>query len=490
MRKIKYILGLVLPLIFVMGCADLETENLNNADVKRVLEDPNEFLGLVRAQYNTAWHNTQHYNSAPAQPATTMADSYTSSWGNFGMRDMSSEPRKALDNTQTYNYAVVFERAYENNYSIIGSMNDILRIYKDDPTVISRDANDNDVTEQVKSEALFLVGMSYGNIGLIYDKAVFVDENIALADVVVEFSTAAEIVDFAIQKFDDAIAAANRAPDFSVNGFNGLSITKTEFIELIRTLQAKYKTYVSRSSVENDANDWATILNYVNAGIKQDFAPIGDGNTWWDGYKYYGTEEGWSRVDMRVVNMLDPAQPSRFPEDGSHPLPESVTGDNRLFSDMQYLVDIPFRANRGLYHYSHYHYIRYGYHYPNATGDMPHTLLSENDLIRAEALIRTGGDKATAASLINNTRVTRGGLTAVSAADTDAVLLQAVMHERYIELFATMGGIAYYDRRRSPDDTGSFAPYTGLQPGTAKEFPIPAKELGLLNEEIYTFGGQ
>lgn len=487
MKKNKIIFSLLF--LVTIGCADLDTQNLNRADIERVLANPDDYVGVVEGQYNVLWHATQHWSSANGLAFGTVADAVTSSWGNFGMNDMSSEPRVAINNQQTYSYAYVIESSYEDNYSVIGAVNDVLRLMDADPEIVVMQEL-VDVTIKTKAQALYLQGVAYANLALTYDKAKFVDETVDLADVAaLDFSAYGDLMTSALSKLELAITTANSAPDFTVTGYNGITISRDDFVRLMRTLQAKFMIYVARTEAENTATNWSDVLSKANAGITSDFAPIGDANSWWDAYKYYGTEEGWGRVDMRVINAMDPSQPSRFPTDNSHPLPPA-SGDNRLDSDMTYFTSIPFRANRGLYHYSHYQHSRYDYHYSSGgSGAMPHTTVAESDLIKAEALVRTSGDKDLAAALINNTRVTRGGLSAVNGTDSDAVLLTAILHERYVELFVTMGGIPFYDRRRTADDDGSFKPYSGLQPLSFRQMPIPAKELNILGEEVYTFGG-
>ena len=486
MKNNKIIFGLLF--LVTIGCADLDTQNLNRADIERVLANPDDYVGVVEGQYNVLWHATQHWTSANALTFGTVADSHTSSWGNFGMKDMSSEPRTAIDNQQTYTYAYVIESSYEDNYAVIGAVNDVLRLMDADPDIVVLQEG-VDVTIKTKAQALYLQGVAYGNLALTYDKAKFVDENVDLADVAgMAYSPYGDLMTSALSKLELAITTANSAPDFTVTGYNGITISRDDYVRLMRTLQAKFMIYVARTDAENSATNWADVLTKANAGITSDFAPIGDGSSWWDAYKYYGTEGGWARVDMRVINAMDPSQPSRFPTDNSHPLPPA-SGDNRLTSDMTYNTGIPFRANRGLYHYSHYDYSRYDYHYPGATGDMPHTTVVESDLIKAEALVRTAGDKNLVATLINNTRDSRGGLTPMTGADSDTDLLNAILHERYVELYSNMGGIPFYDRRRSVDDDGGFRPYSGLQALTFRQMPIPAKELNILGEDIYTFGG-
>ena len=114
------------------------------------------------------------------------------------------------------------------------------------------------------------------------------------------------------------------------------------------------------------------------------------------------------------------------------------------------------------------------------TGPVPYMLAAESDLIRAEALIRSGGNLATAAALINNTRVGRGNLTPATAADGAAGLLSMISYERDVELVNTSGTTLYW--RRAVTDQP-------MQTGTACQLPIPAKELETLSLPIYTFGG-
>ena len=108
-------------------------------------------------------------------------------------------------------------------------------------------------------------------------------------------------------------------------------------------------------------------------------------------------------------------------------------------------------------------------------------LAAENDLLWAEALIRTGASGA--AALINHTRVgpdrlgrPRGGLP--PATDADPNLLQELQYEQDVELPGS-NTAPYYNQRRIDK----------LEPLTPHEMPVPAKELGVLKLALYTCGG-
>jgi hypothetical protein len=155
-----------------------------------------------------------------------------------------------------------------------------------------------------------------------------------------------------------------------------------------------------------------------------------------------------------------------------------------------------FPPARGSYHQSNLQHIRYqnlayrGEDLPTAdgTGQDPMYTSQMNDLLWAEGLIRSGGSAAQAATLINNSRVGRGGLPALTGAETQGELLAALQYEQEIE-FMGQGPTPFFNRRRI--DGFTFSSRTGLndQTGTPRHMPVPAKEMDVLLRSSYTFGG-
>jgi hypothetical protein len=169
----------------------------------------------------------------------------------------------------------------------------------------------------------------------------------------------------------------------------------------------------------------------------------------------------------------------------------------------------PFRPERGRYHFSGYvPLMDRGY---MSSWDGPVVWLSafEMDMLVAEAHIRLN-QPLSAVPLINATREIHGGLAPVTGAgpvpyddaptnarctprvlqtggSTDYAngtwgcgdLFEAMKYEKRMETWSTDMGIAYYDDRGWGD----------LVPGTYTQFPIPAVELMILLEDIYSFGG-
>jgi hypothetical protein len=256
-------------------------------------------------------------------------------------------------------------------------------------------------------------------------------------------------------------------------------------------MAARIVAYTPRNATENAAVDWNKVLQYASHGISSgtpfDFAVVEDNGTiWWDGYKAYGNYGPWLRVSMRVMHEMNPNLPERYTSCSS--IPEDAAGftDDRYATDFTYIGTLPFACARGAWHFSNWEHSRYGeksakgdvsWYSGTFTGVAPMVLAAENDLLWAEALVRTGGDLSVAADLVNKTRVGRGGLSPV-AADANAIM-DAIHYEQDVELLTTGGGLQWFNRRR----------IDGLQTGTPRHLPIPAKELEIDELQIYTFGG-
>jgi YD repeat-containing protein len=266
------------------------------------------------------------------------------------------------------------------------------------------------------------------------------------------------------------------------------ALTSSRINRIANTMAAMTLAYHPRNPAQAATVNWAKVAAYADKGIGTgsggapfDVVVQEDGNQWWSYLASYGDVDDWIRTDHRVINRMNPAVPPKF--NGSDP-PEGTSLDARFTSDYEYVPPPIGDPGRGVYMQSDWYHKRYAFTNANATGaftgNVPYLLAAESDLIRAEALIRSGGDLTIAAALINNTRVGRGNLTPATAADGATTLLNYISYERDIEITNTSGTTLYW--RRAVTDQP-------LQAGTACQLPIPAKELETLGLPIYTFGG-
>lgn len=507
------------------GCSgDLDVENANAPDAARAFSDP-ATIGAVAGGTLRTWLITrQEYSSGML--LNSMADGYTASWNNFNLRYYTSEGnecpvRCGWANVLTSAQYIQLETFWYGYYSALSSANDALTAIRTNGVVITNAAT----TKMIETISVMMQGIVFANIALNYDQGFIVTEETDLSDpLALPLHTAAEVQTAAMEKLSEAHALA-LANEFTTNSnwtglAQGTAYTNVQIAKLIRTMQAELIGHFPRNAAQNAAvstAQWGQVAQYAAQGVSAspgyDFGFFQDLTVWYDGTRNWGNDITTMRVDTRLAAVItagaDPAKVhvTPWPSPNGNPPPDaydhrvgngswgpeddfngggSLAEDAGAGTDFAFAGRNPYPAARGLYHYSNLGHIRYSYlAYPgyglpdeDGTGFAPVYTQTFNDLLWAEGLIRGGGSKATAAQLINKTRVDRGGLEPLSGGESDATLLAALQYEQDIELLG-IGATIYYNHRRIDK----------LAAMTPRQMPIPAKELGLLAAELYSFGG-
>lgn len=486
-----------LALVVSTGCADLDVENLNAPDRERALSTPSDIETLISGAYLSVWRGSHEWTPGPA--LSVMGDEHSASWGNFMMKDASQEPRAAINNDPSYSYAYVMEDPWNFNYGALSAVRDGLIAIE---SGIEIGANGED-TERAIAFGRFVQGLALGHLALLYDQAFIVDETTDLESATLQGY--GEIMAAAISKLEMAISAS-QANSFDVppSWMAQVGMSNTELAQLAHSYIARFMTQVGRNASERAAVNWASVISHLDAGITEDYIPIGDGDIWWDVTKSYGgTRPGWARIDLRLLGPSD--QSGAFQDwlatvAGNRQPFDIDTDDRRITGGapdadglyFMYEGDSPFRPERGTYHFSPYGDSRWKpYNNNQFKGEMDEMTMVELELIRAEALYNLG-QKDAALAIVNSTRVANGQLPEATldgdqsarcvprtASGACGDLWEAIKYEKRIEIFHTGMGIHFFDDRGWGD----------LVEGTAIHFPVPGKELLVLLQEIYTFGG-
>jgi len=487
------------------ACGNLDVVNPNEPDAKRALSDPGGVQSIAGGTFRS-WFNT-HQGMDAAGPLTTMANSYTASWNNFNMRLYSDTARTNWKNDPAEAARTSIEHNWYGYYSALSSANDVLTAIRKNNLLINTPAN----TKMVETVAEMMQGMTMGELSLNYDSAFVVDEASDLT--ALKFAGHQAVRDAAVAKLEAAAALAD-ANVFSTPAAwtNGTSYDNTQIARLARTYAARVIAYQARNSAENNQADWAKVASLASKGISTggafDFDFTGDGgNLYYDELKAWSNDLTTERVDTRVAHLLDPAtQQDPWPNPNGNPQPNSPDarlgdGSYGTAGDVTAWGTVPKTGNagtdfawsgypifipaRGQYHQSNITHIRYDYASfsdPAGTGGgfgtVPVITATENDLLWAEGLLRSGGSLVTAANLINNTRVNRGNLLPALPSDLTPGLLTKLQYEQDVELMG-LGDAVFFNRRR----------VDGLKPLTPHQMPVPAKELQVLRKPLYTFGG-
>ncbi len=518
-------LAAVLAAALATGGCNLDVGNPNDPDAPRAFADPAGLEQLMSGAIQT-WVATR--GNYFMMPLTAQADNYTASWNNAAIRFYTSvgsdcPSRCGWTNSSTAPEAAggpTVESAWYGYHTVLSSSTDVLRGIANGVCFDADCAVDNTLTSRNTAIAKMLQGMALAGIALLYDQGFAVDENTDLSNpLAIPFNTRVEVRDFALQKFEEAWTEAGAATWLTGDDWMGVDggklYTNQQIRQLIRTMQAELVALWPRNGAENTAANWAQVATYASQGISSGTPfdweyniDLNSAECGLDCVKTWGNSIGTMRVDTRVAALIttnhvdpwpDPAgnpcpttSPDRRVGDGSWGPSDDFNGYATAAATVNAGTDfacsgvVIFPPARGQYHQSNLQHVRYnhlaytGERLPqfDGSGQDPFYTRQMNDLLWAEGLIRSGGNLTQAAQFINNSRVGRGGLPALTGAETPAQLLTALQYEQEIE-FMGQGPTPFFNRRR----------IDGLILGTPRHMPVPAKELDVLVRQIYTFGG-
>ena len=505
MRRLKLSLTLG-SLLAASACQDLAVTNPNEPDRERATQQPASAESFVSSSFRTFWPVAGH-DDYPSWAVSTMAREITSGFADFGQLELSAEPRAAWNNSPVNARNDVTEEPWYDLYATISSVNDAL-IAIDSGLVIG------DATRTARTRAVgkFMQGLSHGYLGLYFDKAFVVDEKLAVDTVTTfEFQPYAAVTRAAIAQIDTAITIA-QANNFSLPEDSWLfqAMTRDQFVRLANSYAARLMVYSARTRAERAAVNWAEVIRRIDAGIQTDFAPVAQQDILWDDWKRLiarvrtGPPSDFGRPAYWVLGPADSSQ--GFVNYVNTPLETRVafqirTKDRRIQGAggpttpgryVGYNANNIFQVARGSYRFSHYYFLRYGTGTSWQTGPQAAMTIAEMDLLKAEALIRLNR-AAEAVPLINKTRVANGQLSPVTIAgpvdEPGCVprklngqcgsLWDALRYEKGIELLGMDGVTAFFDARG----------WQTLPANTLLHFPVPGRELGTIQLELYTFGG-
>ncbi len=481
MKKVKIFSVIALLVIFLAGCKKdlLDVPNYNDPSFEQVFSSGKDLENAAMGLYNLIF-NGEHAFAGVQMLLAVTSDNVSCSWGNAGMRDMSYEPRREWNNAPSYSNSGNTNYTWNQMYAAIGQASNILKALGNGVEV----GDNGSGNKRVEALARFAQGLAYGNLALVYDRAFLVDETKTVEE---KFESAIDynqIAAAAVGYLDQAIAASS---GFSIPASwlgTPSDYSADDFKRLCNTLAARILSYVPRNKVDNAAVDWAKVKSYAQNGIQQDFEILQDSWVkWYFEAADYLTFNGWGITDMYTVHMMDTGvQPQHWDDSPSFPYPPKSTAplDKRLLTDFQYVPSNWFNPSRGYYHFSSYRFSGYDAIMVNADAPIADVKKVENDMLIAEAMVHLGTDLAGAAAIINSsTWKTRGAMPDV--APNAQAILDAVHHERFIEMYVTGMGLQYFEMRKNDL----------LQKGTPLHLPMPAKSLEALNMPLpfYTFGG-
>ena len=525
--------------VFALGACSadpLAVDNTNQPDVPRVLSTPRGAEAVAGKLFQQMW-NAQQDNFNVGVQSLVMSFESHSGLANFGFGARANIPRQTVSNTlgnseQTEIYND-FDKLTRNTRSAANAVAALQAFVAAGNSTGSkaRDA-------RAISFGFFNLGYGLANTALMYDSAAIITPAIP-SDEVPALSAREAVMTAALALLDSAIAVSNSAdatngtegwplPATWVSGNSAISIARWQ--QIIHSYKAKFRAGAARTPTERAAVDWNAVVADAAAGITSDFNVNADAAAGWGaGWRtQMAVDATWSQMTPMILGMADTTlaydawlatalndrtpfllrtPDKRFPSGETRGAQNTSSGTpskagtppggilyfyNRLQGD-----DKPaFAWGNWYYDNQRFWGIR------AAGGNGPVTALSkaENDLLRAEGLMRTGKTDQ-AVPLINLTRV-RAGLPAIPVTTSNSTIVpggsacvprvpqppnftttacgtvfEAMKWEKRVETAFTGYAQWFVDSRGWGD----------LTRGTTLEWPVPWEELyARQNLALYT----
>jgi hypothetical protein len=540
------------------GCQDLKVENLIEPDRDRALSNPSDVQALIGGGFFPNFFRPVHGTDGGLSGLVISLWGYASSDFTSTLAGTGSavyyldliEPRRVHPNAAVI-CSTICEWGPRDYWARIGSSASILYdglqvLDKQDMRITE---NNVDVTARARAFAKFMQGWTWGYAALAFDRVHIVPETVEIPgrlEDVYEFAKTTLVrqdsaILIAVEALDEAIRIAQANPtvvtypaaDQSNLWFGSPApITNQQFIQMANTLAARLLV-LGAASPEDRATKvpWQRVLTYTANGVKagNDFEFVlsstrtsqvvqrlqnnttgGTTNARWD-YRTIGPADqsgayqAWIAMPEEQRNRFNITTPDRRITGATPTAHGSYTGyraDNNGFL-----------AERGTYFLSAYQWQRHKFRNGLAVtatttgldrGSVPMITADENNLLRAEALLRTSGASQAVVDLINITRtrpqllpgtttpvpnlppVTLAGVPTVNGQCVPkrddgqcGTLATAIRYERMLEL-------AGQDALRGYADSRGF----GMLPnGSPLLFAVPGNVLQQYGLQNYTFGG-
>jgi hypothetical protein len=513
------------------ACRDpLAADNFNNPDVIRVFQQPASIEQTLGSGYQQC-RNTEKGADMTAQMATMSLESY-SQLGNFNMGLRGAIPRSPILNNKSAEQALngTFSGWSRQGRLQANALKQLDALIKANGTGLSSRGADL----RARSMGFLNMGCNLGWLSLAYDSAGIID-HIMASDFVPELSGYADVNKAALAFLDSALAVAGTTGADGAGGFpttagwfSGTTLSRAQFIQLTRSLKARFASSVARTPAERTAVNWAGVAADAEAGLTFDLEVQVGGTSGWNLGVQASTfyqDAAWSQITpfifgfadvsggydtwlstnlvQRNGNFLIITPDLRFPQGATRPAQQAASQEPADFTGFPYMknrsgADSP-GDPWGTSNYEHHRlkYIRNN----SSVGSYPEFLKAEVDLLAAEAYIRLG-DIAKAIGKINPYRI-RAGLPALTGtAATDIVpggancvprvpsppnytstscgtILEAMKWEKRMELAYNRQGAWYYDSRGWGD----------LVKDSPLMYPVPVPELDARHKPYYNLGG-
>ena len=438
----KNILILIVALATLSSCESTDFDDPSTLTNEEAVGKIKSFsYSLVTSSVQTAFNTT---TSTAGVHFSLLADQTTNTNGNSNWWYYAQEPRMRIINSSSErSYSASLNSLYSNFYQANLDATKVIDIIENQGGKAYDDAS-KDRTNDCLIGAYYAKGVSQGYLGNLYDRGIIVD---GINQTEKGYPNSyKELTENGVRHIEKAIALAETSSNLQFDFLQGVTIGKDDFLKL------------------------ATSGGYYNA-LLNNLIFKGSSNR---------------PVDIKVPYLADKTHnyPNFYPTDDTI-LEPIETDDDRFYQYFSYTPSFGIlMESRGRGLFSNYIRERWSNSH-NSLSEVgsanPYILAEEVRLLKAEAKLFLN-DVAGAAELLNDpnaSRKAKGHLADVAANEND--VRNAIHYEYAIEIDGAAGVTVPFTFMRRNDL---------LIGGTPTEYPIPQKQLELIGESLYSFGGK
>ncbi len=515
------------------ACSDpLSVKNTNNPSIDDVFSLARDVETVGGQLYQNIHAAT--FNSTTALLPQLMVVSYenTSSLNNFNMGPLSGIPRAILDNSPGNAVQDNNLRDFQRQQNQAG----IAQVVLDRMERPGFTLNDTIAELRLRAFALFSQGVALGQVAMVYDSASVPQSGQTADGEVPPLVGYDSVMKVGLARLDSAQKIVTRASFTTAPIPASASIpaawlaqtgnvAPADFVRLIRAYKARLRAGVARTPVaRRDSVDWAQVLADATAGLATDFTIQTNPNGGWD-YAWLASHfttgaANWHQMTPYIIGMADTlgnydrwlatardartgiiivTPDLRFPR-GATRAAQQAAGAGKYFRNRPDAEDQPGAP----WAVSPYDFWRWrSLFLASRIGTWVSFSKVENDMLRAEALMRLGRTNE-AVPLINTSRAANG-LANIGATNDSSTAVpggnacvpkvpdpargytatkcgsvwEAMKWEKRMETAYASYAQWYLDGRGWGD----------LPEGTPIHWPVPFQELGSRGKAIYSLAG-
>jgi len=506
-----------LAALLVLGataCVDLAVQNPNEPDASRALATPGDVRALIAGGYNR-WNYVLGYN-AMMMMFSVASGQHNAPWANAGMEYYARIPRQpTINSAGDANIGNIINAFYES-YRVLSAMHDGLQQVDSGKVDLGADE------VMARAYAKYMQGLALGSVALLYDSVYVFDETMGPQD--------AKLTDYqsgmtaALGYFDQAITLATGASFTIPAGWMSQTVTAATLVKLAHSYKARFRSAVARTPTERRAVDWNAVKADANAGVTADWDLVYDcwkpefcanGNMAVE----YSVAAGWQMQNNWVAGMADQSgayqtwigtattdkmpfiivtPDTRWPQGATEVLQLANAGEYYVMNEGD--TRIWNRPDRGTWRWSYYEQqVEPFYTAANVygAGSIPEVRAVEMKALVAEADYYAG-NYAAVATFVNTTRTTHG-LNATDAAglNTSCVPKMPQTHPTNPSGCGDLWEMFKWEKRLETQFAGPLRigwyfdgrGWGDLMEGTILQLPVPYKEMQILQQAVYDFGG-